>query len=340
MFIQILLIFVGLTLVITPLLTKFWINYQNKVQAFDVPVARSSHSNPTPRGGGIAIVAPVIVAMAFILNMTQSIQVAFLSTMPFILLAMLGFYDDKFEISAKLKLFIMIMAIAPFVFLLPPLVKITFFTSVYTFKTYILLLPFFICALWVINLTNFMDGINGIATLELIFLCAATLLLNNALHLSQFQMVVIAVMGAACLAFLPFNFPHAKVFLGDVGSLFMGGFAVWLAMIFLFQNENGLWAFLTLFALFWVDASYTLVRRLLRKANVFTAHRDHAYQHLANSLLKSHQTTSLLILAINALWLFPLAYLQMTKNMPILAVVAIVPVFVYCHIAKAGQAFD
>lgn len=336
----ILLYFIVPTLIITPILTKLWINYQHKVKAYDIPVGRSSHERPTPRGGGVAIVAPVVFSMAFVLNLTQTTWTALLSTLPFILLALLGFYDDKFEIKAKLKLFIMLLAIAPFAFVLPPYLQLTVMSQVYTLETYSLLIPFFLCAAWLINLTNFMDGINGIATLQLIFLCVAVLLLRQYFRLSDFQILVIAVMLAACVAFLPFNFPAAKVFLGDVGSLFMGGFVVWLAMIFTYQNPNGLWAFLTLFAMFWVDASVTLVRRLLRKQNLFAAHRDHAYQHLANSILKSHQKTTLLILAINVLWLFPLTYLQLANDVPELAIVAIAGAFIYAIYAKAGKAYE
>lgn len=340
MFTQVLLFFVIPTLLITPLLTKLWIAYQHKVQAYDVPVERSSHQRPTPRGGGVAIVVPVVFSMVFILNMIQSTWDAFLSTLPFILLALLGFYDDKFEIKAKLKLFIMLMAIAPFAFVLPPYMQLSIMTKVYTIETYYLLIPFFLGAAWLINLTNFMDGINGIATVELLFLCVATLVLRQQLRLSEPQIVMIAVMASACIGFLPFNFPTAKVFLGDVGSLFMGGFVVWLAIIFAYKHVNGLWAFLTLFAVFWVDASVTLVRRLVRRQNLFAAHRDHAYQHLANTLLKSHTKTTLLTLAINVLWLFPLAYLQLTNNLPELAMLAIIPVFFYCFYAKAGKAYE
>ncbi|MNJ32964.1 putative undecaprenyl-phosphate N-acetylglucosaminyl 1-phosphate transferase [compost metagenome] len=158
---------------------------------------------------------------------------------------------------------------------------------------------------WLLNLYNFMDGIDGLASVEALCVCLGGALL----YLLVGQPMYIwgpVTLACATLGFLFWNFPPARIFMGDAGSGFLGIALGILSLQAAWVNSSLLFAWLILLGVFIVDATVTLFRRLLRGDKVYEAHRSHAYQ-FASRQYGRHLPVTLAILVINAVWLMPLA---------------------------------
>jgi Fuc2NAc and GlcNAc transferase len=183
----------------------------------------------------------------------------------------------------------------------------------------------FIGLIWLTNLFNFMDGIDGLAGTEAVCVSgfgAVLLLLNGFPSYARLSLAL----AAASLGFLVWNWPPAKIFMGDVGSGFLG---FTLGVLALFSSKPGpelIWPWLILLAAFLVDATLTLLRRVFSHARWHEAHRSHAYQHAAQAT-GSHAKVTLAVAAINLGWLFPMAWaaLRYPRAAPVLAAVAVIP---------------
>jgi len=160
---------------------------------------------------------------------------------------------------------------------------------------------------WLINLTNFMDGIDGIAGVQTLTVCAAGAALSQVVAPGSGLWIEPAVLGAASIGFLIWNWPPARVFMGDVGSGYVGFMVAVLTLRAALAAPVLGWCWLILSGVFIVDATFTLARRIARRDRVFEAHRSHAYQHLA--LAWGHRPVTLLVAAINVCWLTPVAAL-------------------------------
>ena len=162
---------------------------------------------------------------------------------------------------------------------------------------------------WILNLFNFMDGIDGIAGSE-----AACVLFSAAglgvfvAHGSLTEVALPLVAGAACLGFLTWNWPPAAIFMGDVGSGYLGYVIAVIAIHASQTSAINFFAWLILGGVFFIDATLTLCRRLLRRERVFQAHRTHAYQWLARRW-GSHSRVTIAVIVINLVWLLPCAAL-------------------------------
>jgi Fuc2NAc and GlcNAc transferase len=160
---------------------------------------------------------------------------------------------------------------------------------------------------WFLNLFNFMDGIDGLASSEAAFVAVAAALLLGPAGLPGGTFWISLYVAASAVGFLLWNWPPARIFLGDIGSGFLGYVLAVLALVSAQNEPANLYVWFTLAGVFLVDASVTLVRRLTRRVRVFQAHRTHAYQLLARRW-SSHRAVTTSILAINAMWLLPLAW--------------------------------
>jgi Fuc2NAc and GlcNAc transferase len=183
-----------------------------------------------------------------------------------------------------------------------------------------------------------MDGTDGIASSEAVFVCLAGAILHNHV-LSDINFSSAAViLAASTFGFLVFNWSPAKIFMGDVGSGFLGIVIGGLSLIAAKQDPELLWVWIILLAVFVSDATITLIRRLLRKQKPHVAHRSHAYQHLAIRL-NSHAKVALLVLAVNLVWLLPIAFLVADKQLDGATgvIIAYVPLFVAALALGAGK---
>jgi len=252
--------------------------------ASDIPNQRSSHSAPTPRGGGVAIGVAMLVALSSRMSLFESQQLTYAVLFSILMLA-LGIREDRSSLSAKMRLSIQTVG-ALIVVLAGNLSIPQLGWGAWTWDIpSALSIPLsVIWIVWVLNLFNFMDGINGIACQQ-----GLAVALGIAVFPGQTTSVsAIALwMGAAIIGFLPFNFPRARIFMGDSGSLFLGA---WIAILPLLSQRPGSFhggdAILVI-APFFLDASITLIKRLIRGEKVTTAHRGHHYQMLTD-LLGSH----------------------------------------------------
>lgn len=271
----------------------------------DVPNSRSSHAVPTPRGGGVAIVfafllSLVILAFFKIDNLNGLIAIAGAGG----LIAIVGFIDDHGHIPARWRLLGHIISAIWALFWLgegPPVAIAGFEINLGWFGAILATLYL----VWLLNLYNFMDGIDGIASIEAVTACLSACVLY---WLSGYDQLIIVplLLAAAVLGFLYWNFPPAKIFMGDAGSGFLGIVLGVLSLQAAWLSFNLFWCWLILLGVFIVDATFTLIRRLLRGEKVYEAHRSHAYQ-FASRLYGKHLPVTLAVLALNIFWLLPLS---------------------------------
>jgi Fuc2NAc and GlcNAc transferase len=183
---------------------------------------------------------------------------------------------------------------------------------------------------WVLNLFNFMDGIDGIAASEATFVAwGGGWLTATAAPASAGVAAAAVIFGATCLGFLRWNWPPARIFLGDVGSGYLGYVIGVLALAATRDNPAAIWVWLILGGVFFADATVTLLQRLLRGERLHEAHRDHAYQRLARRW-RSHGKVTLAVTAMNLVWLLPCAVLaaRLPSYAAVCVVVALAPLVV------------
>ncbi|MBS0545772.1 MAG: glycosyltransferase family 4 protein [Proteobacteria bacterium] len=278
----------------------------------DIPNARSSHSVPTPRGGGVAIVVSFLVALAFIATtgrLDWSASAALLGAGGFV--ALVGFLDDHGHIAARWRL------LAHFVAAFWALGWLGGAPALQLFGTQLDLgwLGVALVAVylvWLLNLYNFMDGIDGLASVEAICVCVGGALLY--VLLGQPDLALLPLMLAAAVAgFLYWNFPPARIFMGDAGSGFLGIVLGVMSIQAGWVDPALFWSWVILLGVFVVDATFTLVRRLLRGDKVYEAHRSHAYQY-ASRQCGRHLPVTLTVGVINLAWLLPIALLVGTRR--------------------------
>lgn len=290
----------GLSCVLTAWLRRYAIARS----LLDIPNVRSSHSVPTPRGGGVAIVLSVILATVLLygyglVNADLCIAISGAGG----LTALIGFLDDHGHIQARWRLLAHFVAAGWGLFWLGGLAPIEVFGFSLQLGWLGQLLAL-VYVVWMLNLYNFMDGIDGIAALEAITVCLSAALLSYVAKVDVVWPALVTAAGA--LGFLIWNFPPAKIFMGDAGSGFLGLLLALLSLHAGWQSADLFWAWLIVLGVFIVDATYTLLRRLLRGDKVYQAHRSHAYQYAAR-LYQGHLPITLAVALINLLWLLPIA---------------------------------
>jgi Fuc2NAc and GlcNAc transferase len=158
---------------------------------------------------------------------------------------------------------------------------------------------------WMLNLYNFMDGIDGLASAEAISVCLGMCMIYWFRGFPELIWVPLLLV-AAVAGFFFWNFPPARIFMGDAGSGFLGVVLGVIAIHATWTAPQLLWSWLILLGVFIVDATWTLFMRLIRGDKIYQAHRSHTYQ-LASRYVRSHKLVTLSIVVINFGWLLPLA---------------------------------
>ncbi|WP_223631254.1 MraY family glycosyltransferase [Pseudomonas atacamensis] len=321
-------------------LTGFLRRYAISRSLIDIPNQRSSHTIPTPRGGGLAIVLTFIFALCVLLAIgltTKDASIALAGAGG--ITAVIGFLDDHGHIAARWRLLAHFLAAAWGVYWvggLSPLV-IAGVSVDLGWLGHSLALFYLV---WMLNLYNFMDGIDGIAGVEAVTTCAGACLIY---WLRDFPQLLWppALLTVCAAGFLCWNFPPAKIFMGDAGSGFLGIILGVLSLQATWTDPGLLWVWLILLGVFIVDATFTLMRRLLRGDKVYEAHRSHAYQFASRQFGKHLPVTGAVGL-INVFWLLPIAlcvsYLKMDGALGL--VVAYLPLVWLAIKFRAGQLED
>ena len=273
----------------------------------DTPNSRSSHSAPMPRGGGVAFVIPFLLlvpVLAVADDLPWSTVWALMGGS--IWISIIGFADDHKHIAARWRLLAHFVGAAWILFWLggfPPLL-ILGFTIDLGWAGHILGAFYLV---WLLNLYNFMDGIDGIACIEAITVCIGAVLIIAPQSPPHSIWLIPLLLGASVLGFLFWNFPPAKIFMGDVGSTFLGLIFGGISIQATWILPQMFWVWLILLGVFITDATFTLFHRFMKGKKVYKAHRTHAFQ-VAAQHFDSHKTVSLTVGLINLLWLFPMGY--------------------------------
>ncbi|MGL4315376.1 MAG: MraY family glycosyltransferase [Pseudomonas sp.] len=269
----------------------------------DMPNYRSSHTRPTPRGGGVAIV------LGFFLGLFLLFYLGIVAAGPFGallgsggLVALVGFLDDHRPIAVYWRLLTHFIAAVWALLWLGGVLEMQVAGISLGWLGGVAALLYLV---WLLNLYNFMDGIDGIAGVEAVTVCLSGVLLYGLVgHWSA--ALIPALLAAAAAGFLFWNFPPARIFMGDAGSGFLGIVLGVLSLQAGWLQPQLFWAWFILLGVFIVDATLTLLRRLLRGERVYEAHRSHAYQFAVRHYGR-HLPVTLGVGVINVLWLTPFA---------------------------------
>jgi Fuc2NAc and GlcNAc transferase len=318
------------TLVASAAIARLLRAYAEKRSLLDVPNDRSAHARPTPRGGGVGFVIAFLAALAALaiageLDPETALGIGGAGGM----VALIGFWDDHGHVAARWRLLAHFTA-AAWLLAWVGLPRIAPFDQ-WGVPAWIVYTVAPVLVVWLINLYNFMDGIDGIASVE-----AATTALSGAIIAMLLDFPEIAavhvVFAAATLGFLILNWPPASIFMGDVGSGFLGIVSAGLALLSGFADPLLPVAWVILMAVFVSDSGLTLLRRALRGERLYEAHRMHAYQH-ASRRLRSHAKVTASVAVINLLWLLPMAALAAAGRL------APVPAVAIAYLPVLGLAF-
>ncbi len=269
-------------------------NYAIKKALVDIPNERSSHATPTPHGGGIAIAVTWFAGIGYLFVVDRIEADLFYALMVGVVIALVSYLDDLHELNPKLRFMVQLFVALVGLWFLGGLKVLDF--GLFTIENSIITNAIAVVAIiWFINLYNFLDGIDGYAGGEALFLGAAGYLLLGDAH---FLVLIASVLG-----FLIWNWHKAKIFMGDVGSTLLG-YNIAIFAVYYQNNGTSILIWLILFGLFWFDATLTLYRRYKNREQLSQAHRKHAYQRLTQSGW-SHSRVVVYSMAVNlALFLF------------------------------------
>lgn len=301
------LLLVPFIIFITLLLTELIRRYSLKKNLLDTPNKRSSHSIATPRGGGLSIVLSFLVTVG-LSSTVLPMELVYALIGAGSLVAATGFWDDHGHIAAKWRLLSHFIAVFWAIFWLGGISEFHFLGYNIDAGWLGIVIAAFLLV-WLLNLFNFMDGIDGIAASEAIFVsCGGAYFfwLNGFESLSYISFIL----AASTMGFLILNWSPAKIFMGDVGSGFLGLILGMIAYTSILQGMLT-WVWLILLGVFLVDSGVTLLRRILNGERWYEAHCSHAYQHAARKW--GHKRVTISVIIINLFWLFPLAVVSHLK---------------------------
>jgi len=255
---------VGLIVILRPVLRRY---------ALAKPNVRSSHREPTPQGGGLAVVAATIAAtwlgiFGFGVSIAPPPAIVLAAV---VLMACIGAVDDIRPIEVVPRLLLQALAVAAVIYALPDNLRV-----VPVMPWWLERILLFVGGVWFVNLVNFMDGIDWMTVVEVVPLTGALVAIGALGALPAYGVVVALALGGAVAGFGYFNRPIAQLFLGDVGSLTIGLILGWL--IVLLAGSGHLIAALLLPLYYLADTTITLLRRLARREPIWKAHRTHFYQ--------------------------------------------------------------
>jgi UDP-N-acetylmuramyl pentapeptide phosphotransferase/UDP-N-acetylglucosamine-1-phosphate transferase len=297
-----LLVIAAIVFIANYLFTRWYIGFARKNQITDIPTDRSSHSSPTPRGGGIGFVITSIIGIILFALLNGYLKSAGFLVFIFaaIIMAMLGWQDDKYNLSRRVRFVVQLAASFAVLYFMMNLsaIKVPMLFEVNIGLAGFLLGLIFISG--ATNIYNFMDGIDGIASVQLFGVSIGWMILAWIWH-EPFLLGINLILFVAVLAFLRYNWSPASVFMGDAGSLYLGFFCASVPFIAAYQSnaleiQDTIWYGIILLWPFLFDGTFTLMRRLFKGENIFEAHRSHLYQRL-NIAGISHGKISFLYLA-------------------------------------------
>lgn len=299
----------------------------------DIPNERSSHATPTPRGGGLAIVIASLGAIA-VLTIIGVIPVRLFAALAGggLGVAAVGFVDDRRPLSVRTRFAVHLLAAAWAVACAGPVRDLAVGSGTLHLGGF----GYAICTIgivWFLNIFNFMDGIDGIAASEAVFVSGSLIIIVKLIGGPGGVAAACCAIGSASVGFLLWNVPPAKIFMGDVGSGYLGFAIAVFGLAVGRQSPIGSWTWLVLVGVFAVDSPITLARRYVRGESVAVAHRTHAYQWAARRLGHGQVTASIAVINLTLLLPCALAMAAWPMYAPWLLAVA------FCPLAGLALAF-
>ena len=313
-------------LILSFTLTYLIKNYYIKNAILEEINERSSHTVPTPHGGGIAISVTWFVGLLYLQYINQIDMNLFYALFVGSIISIVSFFDDLYDLSPKIRLIAQAIVAFGGLYFIGGFHSLEFgffsienqlFTNIFAF----------LLIVWFINLYNFLDGINGYAGSEAVFLGIAGFLLFGGGHF--------IVLTVGTLGFLYWNFKNAKIFMGDVGSTLLGYNIAIFTLYYANLDSNNFWIWIILFGVFWFDATLTLIRRKLNKEQLSKAHKKHGYQRL-HQVGWSHFKVTNYSIVVNIL-LFCIIYF--IENIFIAFLLSILLLFVIMKLIDNKKAF-
>ncbi len=263
--------------------------YALKYKILDIPNERSSHFSPTPRGGGLAIVICWYIGITFLFLTHKIESKLFFALLSGIILAVISLIDDIISLKPIFRLSAQLVSAILAVFFLRGLSFLKIGGLI--IESELILLPFIILLIvWFINLYNFLDGIDGYASVEAISIAVVIFLFTGN--------IICIILIASVAGFLFWNWPKAKIFMGDIGSTQLGFILIILGIYLNNENQFSFLMWMLLSSSFWFDASLTLFRRFRNREKLSQAHKKHAYQRIVQYGY-SHLQTNMILVAIN-----------------------------------------
>lgn len=308
------IIFTLIILFITELL---YFRLADKYDIIDKPNHRSSHTSVTIRGGGIIFpIALLLYSVYYGLSYYW-----FLSGL--LLISLVSFIDDIRTVSSRLRFLIHIVAVA-LVFLELNLFQVPA-------HWIMLALIFFIGT---INAINFMDGINGITGIYGLVTLATLYYINTVTRFTDPSLLLVSILSV--IVFLCFNFRiKARCFAGDVGSVSLAFIIIFFILQLLIKTQQP--GYILLLLIYGLDAGTTIFFRVLRKENIFEAHRSHFYQYLANERKVSHLVVSVMYGAAQILINLALIRLKINFFIIVIAIILSIIAFVIVRFLTEGR---
>jgi len=323
------------------LLTWGAIHYAKSKNLLDIPNERSSHDVETPRGGGISFVLISLVGLALF-----TIFLGFEGGWAWLLFSSLivvtiSYIDDHGHVSSKNRFIAHLIACCSVVYFFCPFPVVPLLGLNLQFGVLGLFMGMILLT-WLLNLYNFMDGIDGIASIEALFISISLLILVGipVAQVGEFRELTIQQEGYAILCLLIifsvvgftfWNWPTARIFMGDIGSGFLGFFLGALGLYAAGKEWITIWTVLIIFGVFLVDATITLLLRMYRGESWLQPHRTHFYQRITDKIILfrkrrlenkemkpsqselrkyAHQLVNVGVIFINICWLLPAAMLS------------------------------
>lgn len=322
-------------LIIAFLLTILGVHVFRRIAVkFDIVAKRNFrtlHKVDVPKGSGL-VFSLVYISLIFILWIQGAVSdsLAQVICLGGLAATVFGFVDDVIDVPAIIKLFIQISLSSFTVFSLG---DVSLLLEKNTPLLDLGLLGWFFSIgilVWLMNLYNFMDGVDGMAASGTVFLCGTISSLLFFVNGNAELGLIVALLASSCLGFLIYNWPPASIFMGDAGSVFIGYIFGALIIYCMLKNEISIWTWLTVFGYFGIDTTTTLILRVVRVKKWYGAHRSHAYQNLAR-IWDSHSKVTGLVLAYHVLWVLPLTIFSVkyTQYQEFICLLAICPIIIW-----------
>jgi Fuc2NAc and GlcNAc transferase len=319
------------------------IRYGPRFGLLDTPVARSAHVAPKPLGGGAALAAPYFLCVIWFVA-SAAISESALAYLGCLFIVVLGFSDDRWQLSSKVRLPVQfIVSLAAVRAIGVDSVDFGFFSLSEPLTLSLLAV---LSLVWLSNLTNFMDGIDGIAASQLLVTSLSCVVLLVGLDAAAGEsgehdvvLTLSVVLAASAAGFLLWNWSPASLFMGDAGSGFIGFALGLLALESLVTQRMAVWSWVLLLGVFIADTAVTLLVRIIRGERWYEGHSQHAYQILSRRL-NSHPRVVGGVILINICWLLPLAWVAgiLPHYGVLFATIGLAPLLLGCYRLGAGRA--